>query len=52
MTGDKTKEHLFKNTAETPSGPVDKLKLIDHNSLKTSIKFIFITLRYGKELFM
>lgn len=49
MTEDKTKEHLFKNTTETPSGPVDKFKLIDHSSLNTSIKFILIRLRYSKE---
>jgi len=48
MTEDKMNEHSFKNNAETPSGPVEVFKLIDHNSLKTSNTFIFTVLREGK----
>lgn len=51
MTGDKIYKHSFKNNAETPSGPVDVIKLIHHSSLKDPIKFISTVWREGKELF-
>lgn len=50
MIGDKTNAHFFLNRAGTPSGPpppIHVFKLIDPNSLKTSIEFIFTVLREG-----
>lgn len=51
MAGDRINEHSFKNITVMLLGPVDIFYLIHHDSLKTSIKFIFTVFREGKEVF-